>query len=473
MYTPDYLVKIILDFGGYTTPDILCKHVIDNSCGDGAFLTEIALRYCTTFLQTKSDLSVLKDELQTYIHGIELDTEECQKCIANLNKTAEFYGIYNVTWDIQNADTLTIEHYNGRMDFVFGNPPYVRVHNLDTSYDAVKKIKFAEKGMTDLFIVFFEIGFNMLSTNGCMSFITPSSWLSSQAGKNLRTYILHNKNLSGLIDLEHFQPFNSTTYTLISKFLKGENCDKVKYYTFNGTNHSVIFNSTIPLQAIEIGGNFYLASEQELSLLRKIRTTHTYKYVTVKNGFATLADKIFINDFSFSDCIIDILKASTGKWSKCIFPYDEKGNPLSEEQMQNHKQAYQHLLKHKDLLTKKRDIKNYTWFLFGRTQAIRDVAVNKYAINTIIKNKNSIHLEIVAAGKGVYSGLYILTDIDWEIIKDLIISDDFICYIKMLKNYKSGGYYTYSSKDLEQYLNYKLSEKHGQSRLSKGNLQLF
>ena len=111
--------------------------------------------------------------------------------------------------------------------------------------------------------------------------------------------------------------------------------------------------------------------------------------------------------------------------------------------------------------------------LFGRTQAIRDVAVNKYAINTIIKNKNSIHLEIVAAGKGVYSGLYILTDIDWEIIKDLIISDDFICYIKMLKNYKSGGYYTYSSKDLEQYLNYKLSEKHGQSRLSKGNLQLF
>lgn len=273
MYTPDYLVKIILDFGGYTTPDILCKHVIDNSCGDGAFLTEIALRYCTTFLQTKSDLSVLKDELQTYIHGIELDTEECQKCIANLNKTAESYGIYNVTWDIQNADTLTIEHYNGRMDFVFGNPPYVRVHNLDTSYDAVKKIKFAEKGMTDLFIVFFEIGFNMLSTNGCMSLITPSSWLSSQAGKNLRTYILHNKNLSGLIDLEHFQPFNSTTYTLISKFLKGENCDKVKYYTFNGNNRSVIFNSTIPLQAIEISGNFYLASEQELSLLRKIRTT--------------------------------------------------------------------------------------------------------------------------------------------------------------------------------------------------------
>lgn len=41
VYTPDYLVKIILDFGKYNSVSILQKHVIDNSCGDGAFLSEI------------------------------------------------------------------------------------------------------------------------------------------------------------------------------------------------------------------------------------------------------------------------------------------------------------------------------------------------------------------------------------------------------------------------------------------------
>ena len=56
--------------------------------------------------------------------------------------------------------------------------------------------------------------------------------------------------------------------------------------------------------------------------------TYGYPYVSVKNGFATLADKVFIGDFDFTEGTIDILKASTGKWSKCIYPYDKKGKPL-------------------------------------------------------------------------------------------------------------------------------------------------
>lgn len=163
VYTPDYIVSLILDFGGYNTAEILHKHVIDNSCGDGAFLVEIANRYCSFFLQQKSDLSILKYELEIYIHGIELDETECEKCKNNLNKVAEKFGINSVKWDILNADTLTVDHFNEKMDYVFGNPPYVRVHNLESSYDAVKKFKFAEDGMTDLFIVFFEIGFKMLA----------------------------------------------------------------------------------------------------------------------------------------------------------------------------------------------------------------------------------------------------------------------------------------------------------------------
>ena len=80
VYTPDYLVKVILDFGGYDKPTILKKHVIDNSCGDGAFLTEIVRRYCAFFLTQKLDLSKLKHELETYIHGIELDAVESPFC---------------------------------------------------------------------------------------------------------------------------------------------------------------------------------------------------------------------------------------------------------------------------------------------------------------------------------------------------------------------------------------------------------
>ena len=192
VYTPNYIVNLILDFGGYKSSEILKKHVIDNSCGDGAFLVEIVNRYCSTFLQISNDLSLLREELETYIHGIELDEVECQSCIKNLHQITDKYGIKDINWNILNADTLTIDQFNGKMDFVFGNPPYVRVHNLETSYESVKKFKFAKDGMTDLFIVFFEIGFKMLAKEGVMCLITPSSWLSSLAGISqfIRSYRL-------------------------------------------------------------------------------------------------------------------------------------------------------------------------------------------------------------------------------------------------------------------------------------------
>ncbi len=474
VYTPNYIVKIILDFGGYNTKKILKKHVIDNSCGDGAFLVEIVKRYCSVFLAEKKDLNELKQDLETYIHGIEIDAGECKACIQNLNNVVESYGLTQLNWNILNANTLTVSQFNGQIDYVFGNPPYVRVHNLESSYDMVKKFRFADGGMTDLFIVFFEIGFNMMADGGQMCLITPSSWLSSLAGNNLRNYIQMHHNMSGVIDLEHFQAFDATTYTFISRFSKTKKYEYIDNYVFDGNNQNASFQDKLQYSDIEIGKNFYFSKKKSLELLKNIRTASSCHYVSVKNGFATLADKIFIGDFEFSNGTINILKASTGKWSKCIYPYDSNGKPLPLEQFKQNNEAFSHLLSNSDKLTKGRDIEDDKyWYLFGRTQALKDVSKTKYAINTIIKGVSSIKLEIVHQGNGLYSGLYILTDIEFDIIKQLIYSEDFISYIKLLKNYKSGGYYTFASKDLEQYLNYKLTDKYGQSRISNSSRELF
>ena len=467
VYTPDYLVRQILDFGGYVDDTIIGKHVIDNSCGDGAFLREIVKRYCEAYRGND-----IKRHLETYIHGIELDQDEKEKCVKSLDEIAFRHGAIDVIWDIICADALTVEKYNGKMDYVFGNPPYVRVHNLDTSYDSVKQFSFAQQGMTDLFIVFFEVGFRMLQTNGRMSIITPSSWLSSKAGCVLRQYIMQHRNLSGIIDLGHYQPFTATTYTAISRFESSSTQVELYKYSDNLTSPKLI--DTLTLEDLCITGNFYISDREHLAELSAIRTGKAYKYVEVKNGFATLADKTFIGDFAFKEGTIDILKASTGKWSKCIFPYNSKGNPLSPDEIENIPPLYNYLLEHKSQRACGRDAENKSlWYLFGRSQAIKDVQRDKMAINTIIKDKDSIRLEMVSAGKGLYGGLYILTDIDEQEIRELIVSNDFVAYVRMLANYKSGGYYTYTSRDLEQYLNYKLSKKYGQSRISKGDLEIF
>lgn len=460
VYTPKYLVSIMLDFGGYICSATNKKHVIDNSCGDGAFLKEIVKRYIESFRKESEDVSILKQELETYIHGIEIDNQEYKKCINSLDSLVSEYGLQDVKWDILNADALEVNRFDGKMDFVFGNPPYVRVHNLLENYSAVKQYRFAEKGMTDLFIVFFEIGFNMLSSHGTMCLITPSSWLSSKAGVNLRKYITKQNNLSGIIDLEHFQAFPATTYSLISRFQLVRETNEIEYYIFNPKNTRIEFKSQLSQEQITINGDFYFGSTDVLSSLRKIKSTTENKYAIVKNGFATLSDKVFIGNFGFSSGCIKVLKASTGKWSKCIFPYDELGNPLSETEFENNSDAYEYLVAHKEFLSSKQKDGNQKWYLFGRSQGLRDVSKEKYAINTIIKDIESIKLNHVPKGQGVFSGLYIITSVDYEFIKQQLLSENFIDYVKSLRKYKSGGYYTFSSKDLEQYLNNKISESY-------------
>ncbi len=460
VYTPDYLVCDILDTAGYYGKTILGKHVIDNSAGDGAFLQEIVKRYCKAFLSANNDRNLLKDNLQSYIHGIEIEPSEYLKCLENLNGVAKQFDISGVCWDVLCGDALKEKSFNGKMDYVVGNPPYVRVHNLQENYCQTKQFRFAQSGMTDLYLVFFEVGFNMLATGGKLCYITPSSWLNSLAGKTLREYILQNGNLLELIDLEHFQAFDATTYTLISLFEKGCRHESFLYSVYDGPTRCKKHIEQLKLRQVFINGEFYLAKSPALLLLQEIRTGIFPRRAVVKNGFATLADSVFINTkFAFVNHTIPVVKASTGKWYSAFYPYDNDGRPLKFNELCREKHVGEYLENNKHILLKgKPEQDTTTWFLYGRTQAIKDVWHDKIAVNTCIKDVASIKINFAPKGNGVYSGLYIMSETSCDVIKKMLQSEDFLNYVKLLKKYKSGGYYTFSSKDLEVYLNYRLNQ---------------
>lgn len=459
VFTPEYLVKIILDEVGYVQGRILGKHIIDNSCGDGAFLREIVRRYvaeATMACMTKSEIS---KDLGRYIHGIEIDPETFGNCISNLDALAASLQLPKVDWDVDNEDALPAMRFNDKMDFVVGNPPYVRVHNLCSNYDSVKTFHFAQDGMTDLYLVFFEVGFRMLNKTGKLCYITPSSWLTSLAAKNMRSYVEKECNLTALIDLGHFQAFDKiTTYTLISCFDKSIKSRGVEYYSFDGENRDKVFVSELEYGDMSINGSFYLAPKKDLMLLKAILSSPDYGYAKVKNGFATLADKVFITGVTFRALTIPVIKASTSKWQRGFYPYDETGSPLPASTVFSFPEIESYLHLHKqDLLKGASEAEKPDWFLYGRTQAIKDVYSDKYSISSIVKDVESVKLNFVPSGAGVYGGLYILTSISEQELREYIYSDEFICYVSMLKNYKSGGYYTFNSKELEKYLNYKIS----------------
>ena len=460
IYTPDYLVDDILNQGHYFIGNINKKHVIDNSCGDGQFMIHIVDRYCIDFLQDNSDISKLKKELETYIHAIEIDNDELEICKQRCEQVANLHGVENVKWDFVNGDTMKTTKFNGKMDFVLGNPPYVRVHNLNEDFDSVKSFVFGNGGMTDLYIVFYELGLMMLNKTGILCYITPSSFFTSVAGTNMRNYLVNNQILESICDLKHFQPFNAITYTTIVCINKGIKTNEVHYYEFDNEKLVQFHVANLELNDYFINNCFYFSTKDNLKLLAKILGNFRHADVFIKNGYATLADGVFIGDFPFkSKHIIPVLKASRAKWTSIIYPYDKNSKLLSESEIKKDKSLYDYLLSKKSELVKRsnENDSNEYWYAFGRSQALNDTFKNKISINALIRTSDDLKLIDVPAGSGIYSGLYIISDsISMKDIKTVLLDREFGIYISLLGKYKSGGYYTFSSKDVKYYLDYKL-----------------
>ncbi len=465
VYTPDYIVDNILDLSGYYGKSILKKHVIDNSCGDGAFLCRIVDRYCSEALKNNYKVEKIKKELSAFVHGIEIDMIERNKCIYNLSKVAASYGVNDVSWDVICADTLSITDYNEKMDFVLGNPPYVRVHNFGENFDKIKNFFSAQQGMTDLFIVFFEIGIKMLSENGILGYITPSSYFNSLAGSYIRDYLTKENLIKCVLDLKHYQAFDATTYTAITILKKGKSNTDVEYYQFDERNRIPYYKETLKNCDYYIANNFYFTETTDLKVLRSVFGNTGKSDISVKNGFATLCDSVFINDFDFdSKYIIPVIKSSRGITKRIIFPYDKSAQLLSEEELKSEKDLYNYLLKNKDKLTNRSIEKGNTnnWYAYGRSQAISDTYKTKLTINTLIRDEEDLKCVFASSGVGVYSGLYIISEtIDYNDIIAALKSKEFVSFIKNLGKYKSGGYYTFSSKDVKSYLDYVFAYEKG------------
>ena len=460
VFTPDYLVKNILDLCGYTeTSAIIDKHIIDNSCGDGAFLVEVAQRFIGAYRLAGYSDDAIKQALETYVHGIELDTDAYTKCIENLTTLSETFNLTGVKWNITNTDALTNTRYLASMDYVVGNPPYVRVHNISTDAKFLKtNYSFMREGMSDLYLAFFELGLYMLNDTGILGYVTPSSYFNSKAGGIFRDYIIRGRSLHTVVDFGHYQPFSATTYVAITLLTKAEN-DTVNYYVYDEFKHKPVNHRVLDF------GDFVTDSRQLLFGGREVSQTQAIlaseglpKKCVVKNGITTLLDEFFISEtLPCTQFVIPILKASTGAWERCIYPYNENGRPIHFDVLQSDLELSKRYETYKDRLLARDLQKGTEWYEFGRAQGIKDVYKQKYAVNSLIRSKEDIKLVACPPGTGVYGGLYILTDLSEDELRGVLVSDEFEAYVKSLGKYKSGGYYTYSSKELQLYLNYKLA----------------
>mgnify|MGYP004568160337 CR=1 FL=1 len=476
IYTPSKVVNFILDEVGFNKRDLITdKHIIDNSCGNGNFLVEIVKRVF------KYVEKVDRNYLETYIHGIEIDTGAYNETIDRLNIIVNKYGVNDVQWDIRNSNALTEYDFVNRMDYVVGNPPYCNVHHLSKeNYDLLKNnFSFCCDGMTDLYIAFFEKGIKMLNKDGILGYITPNSWLTSKAGYWLRDYLYDGNRLMKIYNFDTDKLFeDAITFTCISILRRHPSIDD-NVTVYHGNFNNLMNNNDqkrciVNKNDLFIGGKI-LTQVETNNVVREVLSYNIKddgKRFIVKNGLATLKDKLFIIETDdkdvnidsyvdlYCDTVIDCVKASKGEHKYIIYPYDEEGKNLDYDKLC----LYTCSILEQRAEKLEIDTTKSNWYLYGRTQAIKDVNKYRVSCNNLIRWQNDVILRGLPPKTAIYSGFYIMRNGMlqnkeamrqlYHQVEDAMKSNLFVEYIKCIGKSKNGGYYTFSTKDLENFLNY-------------------
>ena len=204
-------------------------------------------------------------------------------------------------------------------------------------------------------------------------------------------------------------------------------------------------------------------------------------------GFATLRDKIFIGSISvcennndlvyFNENLIEkkilktCIKGSRFKGdlddnNKIIFPYKKVANRykvISEDEMnKDYPFCYNYFLSNKgDLMARNLD-KGAIWYEYGRSQGVQSMHNEKIVLSTLVNGKVSFFR--VKSDVLMYSGIFITkknTLTDWNIIENMLSSQEFFQFIRITGKDFSGGYKSITSKQIKNFKvdfnnNYKL-----------------
>lgn len=476
--TPDGIVSMILDALGYKGDRVLTSKCIEPSMGEGAFIIAEASRIidCAK-LHGYTDEEILH-LLQENLYGIEKDGRFYDKAIKRLNGLLEAREIpVPESWPhLYHDDTLKrFREFTGMFDFAAGNPPYIRVHNLDAETREFIKDKTNFKfgtGTTDLYIAFYDIGIQLLNPIGRLGYISANSFLRNTSQKFFRDYLITEKLISKIYDFKTSKIFEGAdTYTCICILDKNDNraVFDVDYREYN--MYEMVVENVFPWESFSALLNektWNLASDEDIRFLTEnsSRPIKVGNIAIVQNGIATNRDKIYVGKAYVdeqetipwtgkhtdakrfvwfhgrrmeSKILHRCVKASRYSGHPedmlyILFPYKsgreqkvyyedgrrvERGfTPLSEDEFRTkYPLAYAYLSDNYDELASRDMDPGAEWFQFGRSQGLACSCWKKIVFKHLLdRSSPKIVPYILDEDVLVYSGMYTVAD-PWPLIE--------------------------------------------------------
>jgi adenine-specific DNA-methyltransferase len=94
------------------------------------------------------------------------------------------------------------------VDFVVGNPPYVRLENIPAYRSAAyRRACSTMRGRSDIFVGFIETGLRLLNKGGVLGYIVADRWMRNQYGSELRRLIAESFSVENVLVMHDVDAF--------------------------------------------------------------------------------------------------------------------------------------------------------------------------------------------------------------------------------------------------------------------------
>lgn len=553
-YTPSYIVDYIVKntVGEYikthTPEEIRNVRILDPACGSGSFLIRAykeledywngyykknkqipkAIKNIT---QSKFEVDSNSDSLEFYsvkseilmnnIFGVDLDPKAVEIAQLNLllqiserkrrlpllqnnikvgNSLIDDPKVSNraFKWKEEFPEIMNSEGF----DIIIGNPPYVRIQNLDEKESEFfnEHYESAIKNY-DIYVLFIEESMRLLKKDGNLGFILPSKFINADYGIGIRNVISRSKTLYRFVDFKDVQIFDTATNYTCLLFLKNTENEKFVYqYPVDKNLFSLSllsdpsFLTGFELKIPVVSNTWILSDNKSHSLMQKIAENGIRLGEIAKDtfvGMQTSADGIYFvqiinetkqtaivrnirdgNEFEMEKSILKkLLKGKDiRKWSVewkgyyVVYPYSVKNGKVSFLPLEVIKESYPlayEYFKHYEYQLKSRESNRFenedNWHQYIYRKNLEKFEQPKI-ITQVLASSNTFALdnqgEYYFVGGGNAGGYGIVLKDEYKksyyYILALLNSNVLEFYLKNISTPFRGGYFSYGKRFIEQ-----------------------
>lgn len=198
VYTRPWVVDLVLDLAGYKSDRNLVDSIaVEPSCGNGGFLEAMIRRLSSSCRQQERPLQDCERSLLAFDlnpDAVLASRMRAASVLVDCGWGTEVSRAMAQAW-VREADflldpDLDLIALGGGVDFVVGNPPYVRLESMDRAVaETYRKRYKTMSGRADLYVGFFERALEMLAPDGICAFICADRWMLNQYGARLRNLV--------------------------------------------------------------------------------------------------------------------------------------------------------------------------------------------------------------------------------------------------------------------------------------------